>query len=112
MRQRLSILIVEDSIDDALILERELRQGGFEIATARVDCPRDLIDALQRQDWDIVISDYSMPSFSALDALKIVKESGIDLPFIIVSGAIGEDVAVAAMRNGAHDYMMKARSGH
>jgi PAS domain S-box-containing protein len=103
----LRVLIIEDSEDDALLLERELRKGGYEPVSERVDTPEALITALRKQDWDVIISDYAMPRFSGLNALKIYKESGHDMPFIIVSGNIGEDVAVEAMRAGAHDYILK-----
>jgi signal transduction histidine kinase len=99
-------LIVEDSEDDAILIARHLR-GDYELTFERVDTPGAMQAALQRQEWDVVIADYSMPRFSGLDALKVLQESGLDLPFIIVSGAIGEDVAVQAMLAGAHDYLMK-----
>lgn len=107
MQRSLGVLIVEDSEDDALLLLRELRRGGYEVTTERVDTAAAMKSALARGRWDVVIADHSMPQFSALAALQVLKESGLDLPFIIVSGAIGEDVAVEAMRGGAHDYLMK-----
>ncbi len=100
-------LIVEDSEDDTLLLIRQLRQGGDDPVYERVETPAELNAALDRQTWDLVISDYSMPHFSGLDALKVVKAKRPDLPFILVSGTIGEDTAVAAMRAGAQDYIMK-----
>ena len=103
----LQILIVEDSENDALLLLRELRRGGYEPDNERVDTAADMEAALEKRDWDLVISDHSMPSFSSSAALEILQRKGLDLPFIIVSGQIGEDAAVAAMRAGAHDYIMK-----
>ncbi len=101
------VLIVEDSEDDAILLLRELRRGGCDPISERVDTPAAMTDALAGQMWDIVIADYSMPHFSAPEALKLMQKSGLDLPFIIVSGKIGEDTAVAAMKAGVHDYIMK-----
>jgi PAS domain S-box-containing protein len=103
----LRVLIVEDSEDDALLLLRALQRGGYAPTYACVDTPAAMQAALDREGWDIVISDYSMPHFSGLGALTLVKERGLDLPFILVSGTIGEESAVAAMRVGAHDYLMK-----
>ncbi|MFN6480122.1 sensor histidine kinase [Nostoc sp. DedQUE07] len=103
----LRVLLVEDSEDDALLLLRELQRGGYEVTFERIDTPTAMKAAIKEQTWDIVICDYSMPTFSAPAALKQVKESGLDLPFIIVSGTIGEDTAVAAMKAGAHDYIIK-----
>ena len=103
----LRVLLVEDSEDDALLLLRELQRGDYEVTFERIDTPTAMKAAIAEQTWDIVICDYSMPTFSAPAALKQVKESGLDLPFIIVSGTIGEDTAVAAMKAGAHDYIIK-----
>lgn len=103
----LRVLIVEDSEDDAILLLRELKRGGCDPIFERVDTPAAMTDALDKQTWDIVIADYSMPNFSAPEALKMMQKSGLDLPFIIVSGKIGEDTAVAAMKAGVHDYIMK-----
>jgi len=103
----LRVLMVEDSEDDALLVLRTLRRDGYDPLFERVDTPEAMSAALNSQRWDIIISDYSMPRFSGLGALQLLNESGLDLPFIIVSGTIGEDVAVAAMRSGAHDYVMK-----
>lgn len=103
----LRVLIVEDSEDDAILLLRELRRGGCDPIFERVDTPAAMTNALDKRTWDIIIADYSMPHFSAPDALKLMQKSGLDLPFIIVSGKIGEDTAVAAMKAGVHDYIMK-----
>lgn len=103
----LRVLIIEDSEFDARILVNTLRQGGYQPTFQRVEAAVALSAALKEQPWDIILSDYNMPNFSAPDALKIVQESGLDLPFLIISGGIGEDVAVAAMKAGANDYLMK-----
>ena len=108
MGASLRVLIVEDSEDDTMLLVRQLKQGGYDPMYDRVESPPELIAALEREPWDIVVSDYSMPRFSGLDALKIVKRNRPMMPFIIVSGTIGEDTAVAAMRAGAQDYIMKS----
>lgn len=107
MSRPIRVLIVEDSEDDATLLVRELRRGGFEPEFMRLDTPEAMTAALADQKWDLVISDYTMPHFSGVAALDLLKASDIDIPFIIVSGSIGEDVAVAAMKAGAHDYLMK-----
>ena len=103
----LRVLMVEDSEDDAELLVRELRKGGYEPSFQRVDTAADMQAALDRQPWDLVLTDHNMPNFSALGALSIIQNRGLDLPFIIVSGTIGEDAAVAAMKAGAHDFIMK-----
>ena len=107
MGKPLRVLIVEDSEDDTLLLVRELKRGGYDPTFERVDTPEAMGAALERQIWDIVIADYVMPHFSGLNALKSLQKSGLDIPFIIVSGSIGEDTAVAAMKAGANDYLMK-----
>ena len=107
MGKPLRVLIVEDSEDDALLTVRELKHGGYEPAWERVDTAKGISTALSKQTWDVIIADYRMPNFSASAALKLMQESGLDLPIIIVSGTIGENTAVEAMRSGAHDYMMK-----
>src|SRR5918998_2037597 len=104
----LKILLVEDSEDDALLLLRELRRGGYEPAWKRVDTAEAMEAALDERGWDLVVSDHNMPTFSSVAALGLLRSKGfVDLPFIIVSGQIGEDAAVAAMKAGAHDYLMK-----
>jgi PAS domain S-box-containing protein len=107
MNKVLNILLVEDSEDDALLLIRYIQRNGFEVIVNRVVDSTTMIESLERQSWDIVIADYALPTFSGLAALEILKEKKIDIPFIIVSGTIGEDVAVQAMKAGAHDYVMK-----
>ena len=103
----LSVLVVEDSEDDAELVIRALRRGGLYPRAERVDTHAAMDTALRRQTWDLVISDYSMPQFSGPAALALVRGRGLDTPFIIVSGVIGEDAAVAAMKAGAHDYIRK-----
>ncbi len=107
MSTPLRVLIVEDSEDDAMLLIRELRHGGYTPSFERVDTPDTLRTALRKKAWDLVITDHNMPCFDSTAALSLVKESGRDLPVIIVSGSIGEEIAVAAMKGGAHDYIMK-----
>ncbi len=107
MNKPLRVLIVDDSEDDTLLLVRKLKRDGFNPTFERVDTPEAMEDALSKNTWDIILSDYNMPRFDAFAALDILKKSGIDIPFIIVSGAIGEETAVAAMKAGAHDYIMK-----
>ncbi len=109
MSDSLAILMVEDSEDDALLVQRELKRGGFSLTWERVQTAAELRSALASCTWDVVISDYRLPGFDAPAALEIVKQSQIDLPFIIVSGTIGEELAVAMMKAGAHDYLMKDR---
>jgi sigma-B regulation protein RsbU (phosphoserine phosphatase) len=103
----LKVLIVNDSEDDALLLSLELKRGGFEVNYHRVDTERDMINALKSETWDLVISDYTMLNFSGPDALKVLKWQGFDLPFILVSGKVGEETAVEAMKAGANDYILK-----
>ena len=107
MSTPLHTLIIEDSENDALLILRELRRCGYDPVFERVDTAAAMKAALQTQTWDIVLADYSIPGFGAPAALALLKESGIDLPFIIISGNIGEEIAVAMMKAGAHDYLMK-----
>jgi len=104
----LRVLLVEDSENDALLILRELRRGGYEPVSRRVETAAGMEAVLEEGAWDLVISDHSMPAFNSLAALDLVRGKGfVDLPFIIVSGRIGEDAAVSAMKAGAHDYIMK-----
>ena len=105
----LRALIVEDRANDVEMILRELRRGGFAPTHERVETAEALRAALARQAWDVVLSDYYLPTFDAPRALAVLQESGSDLPFIVVSGSVGEDTAVAAMRAGATDYIMKDR---
>lgn len=99
--QALRVLLIEDSPGDAELLVRELRQGGFAPSWSRADTEAQMASALSRQQWDIVISDHAMPSFSSAHALEVLRRSDDDTPFIIVSGRIDEAEAVAAMKAGA-----------
>lgn len=107
MGRNLNVLIVEDCEDDVLLLKRHLGQNGYLVHCCWVDTAADLDQALSAKSWDVVISDYSLPSFTAIDALFILQKKSLDLPFIIVSGAIGAEIVVSAMKAGAHDYVMK-----
>ena len=103
----LRVLLAEDTEDDVLLLERELRSGGFAVSFDRVQSREAMKAALGRGPFDLVVSDYSMPGFDALDALAAVKEAGLDLPFIVVSGTVDEASAVIALKAGAHDFVVK-----
>ena len=107
MSTLLKVLLVEDSEEDSLLLTRELVRGGYRLEHQRVETAEHMRKALRGTNWDVVISDYRMPSFDAPGALQVLHETGQDIPFIIVSGKIGEDLAVAAMKSGASDYLMK-----
>lgn len=104
----LRVLVIEDSEDDAALLLRELRRGGYETTHERVDTPAALHSALDSQKWDVVISDHSMPYFSGGEALQLLRQRESETPFIFVSGTMGEEAAVAALKNGAQDYLMKS----
>jgi PAS domain S-box-containing protein len=107
MSTPLRVLLVEDSEGDARLIALELEQSGYDVSFERVYTATAFSAALSPQAWDVIIADYYMPGFDGLEALRIANESGLDLPFIIASGVIGEDVAVEAMRNGAYDYVLK-----
>ena len=107
MVQPLNLLLVEDSEDDALLILRALNRGGFEVVHTRVDTAAALRAALDTGAWDLVITDHNMPGFNSSETLAVVRAHNAELPVIIVSGSIGEDIAVAAMKGGAHDYIMK-----
>jgi len=109
MSTPLQALIAEDSEEDARLLIRELRKGGYDVTTERVETPEAFREALERGTWDVVLCDYTFPRFSGSEALKIFRESRLDLPFIFVSGTIGEEAAVESMKAGAHDYVIKSR---
>src|SRR5688500_15644195 len=106
MGQPLRVLLIEDSDFDATLLVRMFVKGGYDFEHERVETAEQLKAALERE-WVLIIADYNLPQFSAPDALALVQKTGRDIPFIIVSGAIGETTAVAAMKSGAHDYLMK-----
>lgn len=107
MERFLKVLIADDSEDDALLLIRELRKGGLRCEFERVESAQGLKASLNRQDWDLVVTDHNMPSFSSSEALKITKAVQPETPVIVVSGAISDDVAVNSMKSGAQDYIMK-----
>lgn len=107
MSKPLRILLVEDSEDDAELLACHLERHNCDVEWVRVETPEAMSSALERQQWDIILADYSLPQFSAIAALRLLQSKTLDIPFIIVSGNIGEETAVAAMKAGAHDYIMK-----
>lgn len=107
MSTPLRLLIVEDSEDDALLLLRELRRADYAVTFERVETAESMALALAKQNWDLVIADHNMPQFNGIAALELCNTNGADVPFILVSGSIGEDLAVAAMKAGAQDYLMK-----
>ena len=109
MGKPLRVLMVEDSEDDALLVLRELRAAGYDPTHERVDTAAALEASLDRHTWDLVIGDYSMPHFSGTAALAILRERGLDIPYICVSGTITEELAVAAMKAGANDYVTKGQ---
>ena len=109
MRKPLRILVCEDNLDDFDLLLLELRRCGYEVEPTRVQTAEDMAAALAAQELDFVFSDWSMPQFSAPDALAVLRQTALDLPFVIVSGTVGEEAAVEALRNGAHDFLVKTR---
>ena len=108
MSTPLRVLLVDDSDDDAALLVRELGRNGYELTWERVETAIDMAAALDRQAWEIVLCDHQMPRFDSLSALQVLRERRPGIPCIIVSGSIGEDMAVAVMRAGAYDYVMKS----
>jgi signal transduction histidine kinase len=106
-RKPLRVLLVEDSEDDAELVIAQLRQGGYDVDVLRVETADEMTAALRAGGRDIVISDYALPTFSAPDAFKAMREAGLDLPFVMVSGTVGEEVAVELMRIGVHDFVLK-----
>jgi len=107
MSKSIRILFVDDSEDDVMLLLMELKKGGYSPSYEQVDTADAMIETLDRQTWDAILCDYSMPEFSAFAALDIYKKKRLDLPFIIVSGTITDETAVSAMKAGAHDYIIK-----
>ncbi len=107
MSTRLRVLLLEDSEDDAELILRALRRGGYEPEHRRAESAAEMLAALEDGTWELIISDHAMPSFSATAGLEILRERNLDIPFIIVSGAIGEETAAEAMAAGAGDYVMK-----
>jgi diguanylate cyclase (GGDEF)-like protein/PAS domain S-box-containing protein len=107
MAKQLRLLILEDSENDTYLIKRELIRGGYDVVLERVETGADFTAALDLASWDLIISDYNLSGYDGLTALSVVKEKGLDLPFILASGAIGEEIAVDAMKMGAHDYINK-----
>ena len=107
MRKPLRVLVVEDSEDDTFFLIRELKKNGFEPEYERVESSRGMSAALKKQKWDIIICDHTVPGFGSLQALDLIKKKEVDIPFIVLSGTIGEEVAVSVMKAGANDYVIK-----
>lgn len=103
----LRVLVIEDSDDDTALVLRELKKAGYDLDFTRVDSPDALTASLASRDWDLIICDFSMPKLSGTEALKLVRSLGSEAPFIFVSGTMGEDTAVAAMKDGAQDYLIK-----
>ena len=108
MASSLRLLLIEDIEDHALLLVRHLR-GEFDVTFERVETPQELAAALDAHPWDAIIADFNLPTFNGLDALRIMQAKGLDLPFILVSGVIGEEQAVEALKAGAHDFILKGR---
>jgi PAS domain S-box-containing protein len=107
MKPILRILLIEDSENDAVLVLHQMKKSSYDIEHERVETAEGMRTALKEKPWDLILSDYQMPHFNGLEALNILKDSGMDIPLIVISGAIGEDVAVETMRNGAQDYIMK-----
>lgn len=109
MATLLRVLVVEDSDNDTQLLLSELRRGGYDVEYERVETRAAMQAALSHGIWDIILCDYTLPQFSAMDALRTLKESGHDLPFIVISGIVGEETAVTTLKAGAHDFILKGR---
>jgi len=109
MKKPLQLLIVEDRPEDAEMLLVELKRAGFDPQWIRVDTEPDFLAELKNKP-DIVLSDFAMPQFSGLRAAELLQKSGLDIPFILISGTVGEDMAVEAMKRGATDYLLKDRT--
>src|SRR6478609_3085908 len=108
MRQKLRVLMVEDSSTDAELILLELKRSGYDVTHTRAQTAVALREAFQ-QDWDILLSDYSLPGFGGLEALELLRQSGKDIPAIVISGTIGEETAVTALQAGASDFMIKGK---
>lgn len=107
MGRLLRVLMVEDAPDDAQLIVIRLEQGGFDVQFRRVDSAQAMCEALDGSQWDVIISDYVMPGFSGLHALRILKEKGTDIPFLMISGKVGEEAAAEAIRCGADAFLLK-----
>jgi len=109
MATLLRVLVIEDSETDTYLMLNELRRGGYEVVHERVETRPGMQSALDQGSWDIVLCDYTLPSFNAMDALRTLQESGLDIPFIIISGTVGEETAVTMLKAGAHDFILKGK---
>src|SRR5574339_1319560 len=109
MGKRLHTLIIEDSDEDTQLLLRELRRIGYQVEFERVETDLAMRAMLAEKDWGLILSDYTLPKFSAPQALETLKASGLDIPFIIISGTIGEETAVSALKAGANDFLIKGK---
>jgi len=107
MKKPLQVLQVEDSESDAAMVIRLLSQAGYDVRHERVEDAEEMQATLDRQPWDVIIADFVLPQFNAPSALALLQQAGLDIPFIVVSGTVGEELAVAMMKAGAHDYLMK-----
>src|SRR6266849_1402252 len=107
MDEHLRVLIVDDNAADAELLQLQLSSGGYVPSVRRVQTAAEMQEALDAEEWDLILSDYAMPRFSGLQALELLKATGKDIPFILISGSAGEDIAVTAMRAGAQDFFTK-----
>ena len=108
MKQKLDILLIEDIEDDAMLILRELRKGGFEPSYLRVESEEETRKVLKQQRWDVILSDHNLPMFNALSALALIKELKLDTPFIIVSGSMSVQMADIAIRAGASGFILKS----
>src|SRR5713226_4748492 len=106
-KKQLRVLIVEDNPSDAELVELELAKGGYAPTSLRVQTAADMTAALAAAEWDLILCDYMMPRFTGLEALELLKATGMDIPFILISGSAGEEIAVRAMKAGAQDYFVK-----
>ena len=111
MHNILRVLIIEDSESDANLILRILQRAGYATVCERVETAAEMDEAIERQHWDIVISDFSMPQFDAFAALRLLQQKDCDIPFIVVSGSIAEDAAVSMLKAGAHDYVTRDSLG-
>jgi DNA-binding response OmpR family regulator len=111
MSTPLRVLLIEDSEDDAQLVLRELRRSGYDPTWERLESATAVDDAIERQAWDIILCDYNLPTFSALAALRLLQARGVDLPVIVVSGEILEEVVSSVLQAGARDYVLKDNLG-
>ena len=107
MSEPLKVLIIEDSALDAKVLVGLIQAGGYQVTSERVETGNQFTTALDNETWDVILADYNLPDFNGAEGLELLQQSGQDIPFIVISGGIGEDLAVQIMKSGAHDYLMK-----